>query len=87
VQVGLLSVPDPTKEHQQLVARDAECVGVEAGAGVDPLALLDQGEERALRQVLCLGPCLAAEEAVDAKEVAAKERVPGFAIAGLPSIE
>lgn len=87
MQVGLLSVPDPTKEHQELVACDAERVGVEAGAGVDPLALLDQGEEGALRQVLRLGPCLAAEEAVDAKEVAAKEGIPGFAIAGLPSVE
>jgi hypothetical protein len=54
---------------------------------VDPLAFLDQGEKRALRQVLRLGAGLAAEEAVDAEEVAAKERIPGIGIAGLPRVE
>jgi hypothetical protein len=80
-------VTDPTKEHQKLVARDAERIGIEAGAGVDPLALLDQGEERTLRQVLCLGPRLAAKEAIDAKEVTAEQRISGFAVAGLPRVE
>ena len=71
----------------EVTDENAERIGVEARARADPFALLDQGEERALRQVLCLGACLAAEEAIDAKEVAAKKRIPGFAVAGLPRVE